>query len=217
MEDRDKQEVSCNIDAAGDGNEDQRSFAVAQPAKDIGQHIVGDDKYNSPAADAYVLNGDIQCGRRSLHEPGNGPGQRDHESSKYGGDNGKKCNGVAEQSTDLVFLFFTETASDEDGNRCGHGGGDKGHHIEKRAAGGDAGDADAAAEAADYQKIDGTVHGLEDQCTERRQHKLDELLKNIALCKISCTFHNNIYNTQIRTDEKKKSAHRCADFKEAQP
>lgn len=69
---------------------------------------------------------------------GNGPGQRDHESSKYGGDNVKKCNGVAERAPILFFLFFTETASDEDGNRCGHGGGREITHVEKRAAGGDA-------------------------------------------------------------------------------
>ena len=82
MPDRDQKEVARDVDDAGHQHEDERRAAVAKPAEDGGEQVVGNDEENAAAADARIARCEVNGLLGRLHQHGNGP-RKAHEQNEY--------------------------------------------------------------------------------------------------------------------------------------
>ena len=187
-------QVADDVAHAGHQHEKQGRLAVAQPAEDGGQQVIGHDEEDAAAADPHIAGGQVHGLGGGLHQHRDGAGKAHHDHEQHGRDQGKDHGGPADDLPDVLGLLLAQVPGDEDGDAHGELRHHKGDQVQNLTAGGDGGQAGGGAEAAHHQKVHSTIGGLQDQCAQDRQHEEAELFQDAALSKIGfIVFHRGIF------------------------
>ncbi len=131
-----EEQISGHIHCTGNPDKRKRRPAVAEPAEDRGEQVVGNDKEDAAAADGKILLSHAQCFFGRLHEHGNGL-VSEYESDKQDQrDNGIQRECCSEQIAQALGPFLAKVPADEHGH-CHRGTGhDKGHEVHDLRASG---------------------------------------------------------------------------------
>ena len=116
MESGDKQEISGDIDDAGNRYCDQRHFGIPDPTENTAEYIVGDDEERSGRADPDVGGRLGECLLRCLHkgrERGCTACHKDREDDR---DHGEHGDPAPDDHSCFMRMFFPDLLTDEDGD-----------------------------------------------------------------------------------------------------
>ena len=119
-----------------------------------------------------------------MHQQCNLLGKEHQNQCQDDGNRQEEGDGVADENSHPLGIPFAQITSQKDHNASGHLTDDKGYHIQNAAAGGDSGNTGGGTEMTDDQHVYSTVHGLQNQCSQNGDHKLDQLSENTALGKV---------------------------------
>ena len=170
-EDRDQKEVARDVDDAGHQHEDERRAAVAKPAEDGGEQVIGNDEENAAAADAHIARCEVNGLLGRLHQHGNGP-RKAHEQNEYpDGQDREHDRRAAEDRTDLLWPLFAKIPRDESRDSHRELRDHEGHKVQDLAAGRNCGESCRRAELADDQQVDRAVGRLQNERAEHGEHE----------------------------------------------
>ena len=160
MEPGHQKQIAKDIDDAGHQHEQQRRFAVTQPAEDGGHHVVSHNEEDARAADTDIAGRQRHCLHRSLHQHRDGPCKAHQRHKQHHRDQGKHHRRAANDLPDILGLFLTQIPGNEHGNAHGELCDHECDQVEHLAARGYRRKARGSAKVAHHQKVHGTVSRL---------------------------------------------------------
>ena len=114
-----KEIIQSDIGDTGNGNKIHGAFAVAQPAENGADDIIGRDKRDADKTDGQIFYGSRYRSLRRGHYSYNGPDKNKKRHSKHHRQAHKQCDSISD--TGSGFFSVAGAHSLPDGNRGPHG------------------------------------------------------------------------------------------------
>ena len=185
MKAADKEEVSEDVEDAGDGNRDKRRIGVPEAAEDAADQVVEGQDKGARAADAHVGDRVVKGFLWRLHDPRCLRRKQDKEDGENKGDEPKENDRGTDHPAALLLPLLADQLSQLNRGTHGKTCKDVGDGLHDLRAGGDTGDIRRVTELPHHHQIHSSVHGLQKQSKQHRERKQKQRLQNLPLCEIS--------------------------------
>ena len=186
LERYDEQQIEPDVQRAGQNQEIQRRFAVAQRTHNSRHHIVQKDERNTGKNPADIDNCAIDDVLRRLHQLHHRAGQR-HGGNRqhYATHNAEPCR-VGHVAAQVLVVPRTEQLCNGNGKAVADTANEAQNQIVDRAGCADRGQRADAAEPADNNCIGQRIELLEQVAQHQRQCEQKYNLEGIFACEILC-------------------------------
>ena len=197
LERHDEQKIQADVQGAGQDQEVQRRFAVAQGAHDAGDHVVQKDERDAGEDPANIDDRAVQDVLRRLHQHQQRASQGHRGDGKHYAECDAQPGGISHMAAQVAVIPCAEQLSDGDGKTIADANDEAQDQVVDGAGGADRRQRTDAAETAYDDGICQRVKLLEQIAQHKRQGEEQDHFQRIAAGKVFC--HNAFISSILST------------------
>ena len=186
FERHDEQKIQADVQGAGQDQEVQRRFAVAQGAHDAGDHVVQKDERDAGEDPANIDDRTVQDVLRRLHQHQQRAGQGHRGDGKHYAECDAQPGGISHMAAQVAVIPCAEQLSDGDGKTIADANDEAQDQVVDGAGGADRRQRTDAAETAYDDGICQRVKLLEQIAQHKRQGEEQDHFQRAAAGKVFC-------------------------------